>query len=328
MHRNNTAPVQSEEDIKTQDLLKQVRNVTLLFGLLFIALGTLLIFFPNEMTNLLWIIFGIASLVFGIYRLIRYFTVQRYETVIASELFFGILFVVFGVLALVKRGVIVDNMFFIFGIMILGGSVLKIQTAINLAQVGYFKWWIVLVFGLIAAGVGTFLLLEPDIIEANILIVSSAFLIYDGVSAVISAIILSIVRRRLRKGIAVSPVREPKEPAAMEAETNPAAGQAEPASYASSYTGNYASSNPDPAPEPAPFEDVTSDYTGASNESSAAVFDAEFTPVSETPAEGDPFAAVQETRQPKFDPDTGEPLVRKPRFDPDTGKPLFSEDEN
>lgn len=327
MNRNQTAPVLNETEVRTQDLLKQVRNVTLLFGLLFIALGVLLIIFPNEMTNLLWIIFGLASLVFGIYRLIRYFTVQRYETVIATELFFGILFVVFGVLALVKRSFIVNNMFFIFGIMILAGSVLKLQTAINLAQVGYFKWWIVLVFGLLAAGVGTFLLLEPDIIEPHIMLVSSAFLIYDGASAVIAAIMMSIVRRRLRKGIPVSPVREAEEPASMEAEPAAAAAQAQPVSYAASYADSTASAGLSEEPVLAPFEDVT-DFTGASNENGAAVFDAEYTPVPEAPEGQDPFAAGQEARVPKFDPDTGEPLERKPKFDPDTGKPLFPENED
>ena len=313
MSKKKNLPVQSEEEIKTQDLLKQVRNVTLIFGLLFSVLGVLLLLFPDETGGFLWLIFGIGALGFGIYRMIRYFTVQVYQTVIATELFFGILFVVFGILALVQRGSILENLMFILGIMVLGGSVLKLQTSINLAQVGYTRWWLIMVLGLIASVLGLLMIVEPDIIKNNKQILMGAFLIYDGISAILSAIVLSIIRRRLRRGQLASkrPAEEAEAPS--EAPASFQADRPEPASFDSWHQGQAAPPVPPvpPAAEPA-FNAI----------------DADFKEVPDPMAQEDPFAVQNGNNASKFDAETGEPVVKKPRFDPDTGKPLYPEEEN
>lgn len=285
---------------RTESIFKQVRNITLLFGAIDIALGVLLILFTEQMSSLIWIILGVASLALGVYRVLRFLNVQRFETVLATELYTGIFFLVFGVLALVHQAFVVEHMVFIFGILLLAGSVIKIQNAIDLYHIRYSRWWIVLILGFISAGLGVLLITEPAFMKEFRMILTGAFLIYDGVSALAAVIMMMIVRRRIRKGLMPGAADGPAGPAAMEQQ---------PVHHGLFHH------NSEPKEETVP--------TPAQDASIPGTVDAEFAPMPGTaPAGPDPFEVPETKPAPKFDPETGEPIVRKPKFDPDTGKPL------
>ena len=86
---------------------KHLRGMSILVSFIYIAFGLLLVIFPTQMANLVCILLGVISLVFGIVRLTKYFTKSKEEAAMAYDLVVGILFIALGVVVLVfQKGVL------------------------------------------------------------------------------------------------------------------------------------------------------------------------------------------------------------------------------
>ena len=125
-------------------------------AILFI-LGLLLVISPETAKEVFADILGVAMIIFGIIKLIGYFSKDLFRLAFQYDLAFGILITILGVITIIKRGDIIEFLCIVLGIIILADGLFKIQMSMDAREFGIHKWWLILSFAIIA-GIGGLLL--------------------------------------------------------------------------------------------------------------------------------------------------------------------------
>lgn len=270
----------TDPHVRHEDVLKKVKWTTIAAGALFLALGILLIVFPSEMQNIMAIVIGIAAIAIGAQRLYTYFKHNKEATILATDLFIGVVACMIGVLFIVKRSSILNYLVLIYGIFLVAGGIIKLQNAIDLRHIGFYRWWIILILALASCVMGLLMIVRPEFINNSVTAFSGLFLIYDGVSSFITVILFELTMKKLKKGI---PVGRPVKPV-----HDPVPGPG-PAPGPGPMAGPGAVPRPGPVPhEPDPFDPNVIQNEHIMNQGNAGV---------------SPSGQAM-----NFDPETGEPI--------------------
>ena len=127
-----------------------------------ILLGTMIVIFPQTFTRLIGVMIGIAMVVFGIIKVIGYYSKDLYRLAFQYDMAFGILLIALGVIVLTKPSDLLNFLCIAIGIAVLADGLFKIQIAIDARNFGIRKWWLVFLFALIAGTVGLVLVFNPE----------------------------------------------------------------------------------------------------------------------------------------------------------------------
>ncbi len=186
--------------------LKTVRNVTLIFAVIFAVVGVLLLLIPFAIYEFLGYLLGAFAIGFGVYRLVLYFMRNKSASLLAVDLFSGILLAAFGVACLTMHAKVTGYTSVVFGLLLIAGSIIKFQNAIDLFRLGLVHWWAVLILGAVSVVFGLLLLYRPQLPFLNLkdrevfLLASGVFLLYDSCSDFASVILFSVQWGKISKG--------------------------------------------------------------------------------------------------------------------------------
>ena len=154
-------------------------------------LGILLIAVPDFSASLFGAICGVLLIVFGIVRLIGYFSRDLYRLAFQYDLPLGILLVIMGIVMLAHPGSLVTFICVALGIFILSDGLFKIQIAWDSRRFGITKWWLILAFAIVTGICGLLLLLRPGEGGRVLMISLGITLLSEGIlnfSTVLSAV--------------------------------------------------------------------------------------------------------------------------------------------
>ena len=154
-------------------------------------LGILLIAVPDFSASLFGAICGVLLIVFGIVRLIGYFSRDLYRLAFQYDLPLGILLVIMGIVMLAHPGSLVTFICVALGIFILSDGLFKIQIAWDSRRFGITKWWLILAFAIVTGICGLLLLLRPGEGGRVLMIILGITLLSEGIlnfSTVLSAV--------------------------------------------------------------------------------------------------------------------------------------------
>ena len=129
-------------------------------ALLFV-LGLLLVISPEAGKEVFADILGVAMIIFGIIKLIGYFSKDLFRLAFQYDLAFGILITLLGIITIMKRGDIIEFLCIVLGIIILSDGLFKIQMSMDARQFGIHKWWLIFSFAIIAGIIGLALVFMP-----------------------------------------------------------------------------------------------------------------------------------------------------------------------
>ena len=129
-------------------------------ALLFV-LGLMLVISPQTGKELFADILGASMIIFGIIKLIGYFSKDLFRLAFQYDLAFGILITILGIITIIKRGDIVEFLCIVLGVLILADGLFKIQMSMDARQFGIAKWWLILSFAVIAGAIGLLLVFKP-----------------------------------------------------------------------------------------------------------------------------------------------------------------------
>ena len=155
------------------------------------VLGILLIAVPDFSASLFGAICGVLLIVFGIVRLIGYFSRDLYRLAFQYDLPLGILLVIMGIVMLAHPGSLVTFICVALGIFILSDGLFKIQIAWDSRRFGITKWWLILAFAIVTGICGLLLLLRPGDGGRVLMIILGITLLSEGIlnfSTVLSAV--------------------------------------------------------------------------------------------------------------------------------------------
>ena len=141
--------------------LKVAKTGCLVASALLIALGILIILWPDVSVSLVGIFAGVMLIALGMFKVMGYFSKDLYRLAFQYDLAFGLLLMVLGTLLLVRPDSAMYIVCLIVGISIAGDGLLKLQTGLEARKFGLTSWWLIVVLGVLAAVVGIITAFRP-----------------------------------------------------------------------------------------------------------------------------------------------------------------------
>lgn len=164
---------------------------------LFCVLGVVL--FVSPAVSVAWIgrLLGIGMMVFGVVKLVGYFSRDLFRLAFQYDLAFGALLIALGLVTLLHPNSAMSFLCIMFGIPVLADGLFKIQMAIDSHRFGVRSWWVVLLLAILTCVIGVLLVLRPGDGAQVLTMMMGISLFLDGVLNLSVAICLvKIVRNQ------------------------------------------------------------------------------------------------------------------------------------
>lgn len=130
----------------------------IVMSVMFCIAGALFIALPDISTTMIGISMGIAMIVFGIVKLVGYFSRDLFRLAFQFDLELGILLLVLGLIVLIRPDDLMTFMCIALGISILTDGLFKVQIALDSKRFGIKSWWVILALAVVAGTIGVFLI--------------------------------------------------------------------------------------------------------------------------------------------------------------------------
>lgn len=160
----------------------------IVMSLLLCVFGLILILMPGISVKVLGIICGILITVFGIIKLVGYFSRDLYRLAFQYDLAFGALLIFLGVILLIRPTAFLSFFCAALGVAILADGLLKIQMAIDAKKFGLSRWWLILTAAVITVIFGVLLVFRPSESVSMIMMILGLSLLFEGILNLFTAI--------------------------------------------------------------------------------------------------------------------------------------------
>ena len=133
----------------------------IIMSLVFCGAGALFIARPELSAAAISRALGAAMILFGLIKLVGYFSKDLFRLAFQYDLGFGLLLIALGILVLAKPAGVLDFIFVALGIAILADGLFKVQIAVDSKRFGISTWWLTLVLAMVTGVVGLALVFRP-----------------------------------------------------------------------------------------------------------------------------------------------------------------------
>lgn len=160
---------------------KRFRRLALVMSFCMLALGIVVVIWPEISAVAVCWILGIICIASGIYEMVRYFNLGFAGLFFRFDLTLGICSILAGILMLLHPMGAAALLPFAAGLYIITGSVFEIQSSVEMRRLGIGNWGMSMALGIISTVFAFFLLLNPFQGVA-------ALMIFIGISLIIGSI--------------------------------------------------------------------------------------------------------------------------------------------
>ncbi len=130
-------------------------------SILLLLLGLFFILHPSEAGQYLGIVTGGSLILFGVIKLVGYFSRDLFRLAFQYDWQFGILLLVLGVIVLLHRESTINFLCTAGGVAILVEGLFKIQISLDARKFGITSWWTTAGVALLSCIAGILLILRP-----------------------------------------------------------------------------------------------------------------------------------------------------------------------
>ena len=130
----------------------------IVMSVMFCIAGASFIALPDISITIIGISMGITMIVFGIVKLVGYFSRDLFRLAFQFDLELGILLLVLGVMVLIRPDDLMTFICIALGISILTDGLFKVQIALDSKRFGIKSWWVILALAVVAGTIGVFLI--------------------------------------------------------------------------------------------------------------------------------------------------------------------------
>ncbi len=144
-------------------------------------LGGVLFVMPE--ISVLWLgrLLGIGMILFGIVKLVGYFSRDLFRLAFQYDLAFGVLLIALGMVALLSPNEAMSFLCVLLGITILADGLFKVQMSVDSKRFGLHRWWLVLLLAVLTCAIGVILIFRPGAGAAALTMLLGLSLFLDGV---------------------------------------------------------------------------------------------------------------------------------------------------
>ena len=152
-----------------QPVMRMARTagwVAVLESLLIGVLGGLLVWRPEGVMKVIFYVVGICLMVKGVYRIVNYFAVHGKYDFYNNDLLYGIIALVFGVLAVVLWEQFSNVIGIVVGAWMIYGALVRMNSAIKLHAAGVKDWFYVMLLSLVMLALGIYMVVSVGAVLA------------------------------------------------------------------------------------------------------------------------------------------------------------------
>lgn len=143
-------------------------------------LGIILIIVPEFSTSILGILCGIILTLFGVIKLIGFFSKDLYRLAFQYDLALGIMMIIIGIIMLVHPGSLMTFICITLGISFLADGMFKIQIALDSKLFGIQRWWLILICAILTGICGSILIFRPSESSSVLAVILGISLLAEG----------------------------------------------------------------------------------------------------------------------------------------------------
>lgn len=126
-----------------------------------LALGIIMIIFPEAVGAVICYLLGGLLAVAGIALIVKFFSCRDITSAFSVTLIGGIIIAIVGLYIIFKHETVLAIVPFVFGILAIIDGLINVQRSILLSKSGFKIWWLSLVFSVIAIILGIVMVLNP-----------------------------------------------------------------------------------------------------------------------------------------------------------------------
>lgn len=145
---------------------KSTSWLAILESLVIGALGFLLLVDPEGMVKTIFYVVGIFLIIKGVYKIINFFAVRGKYDFYNNDLLYGIVALVFGIIAVVLWESLGRVIGVVVGAWLIYGALVRINVAIKMHAVGIKEWFYVLMLSLVMMALGIYMVVSVGAILA------------------------------------------------------------------------------------------------------------------------------------------------------------------
>lgn len=161
--------------------IKRAKSAYIAVSVIMVILGAVLMLNPGlSMLTLCYLIGGLM-VVFGITRLVGYFSKDLFRLAFQFDLALGIFCMLAGIVILVHPNNIMKLLPVIIGLFVTIDGVFKMQTAIDSKRFGLKRWYAILVLAAVTCVFGLLLIIDPFAGGKALMIFFGATMMIDGI---------------------------------------------------------------------------------------------------------------------------------------------------
>jgi len=162
----------------------------IVISIVFCIAGILMILMPAPSAAFIGNLFGAAMLVFGILKIIGYFSKDLFRLAFQYDLQFGILLFLLGIITLIKTDNAMNFICISLGVCIILDSLFKINTALEAKCFGIRTWWLTLALSVITAAAGLLLVFRPSETLHGLIVLLGISILTEGILSLSVAVSL------------------------------------------------------------------------------------------------------------------------------------------
>lgn len=161
--------------------IKRAKSAYIAVSVIMVILGAVLMLNPGlSMLTLCYLIGGLM-VIFGITRLVGYFSKDLFRLAFQFDLALGIFCMLAGIVILVHPNNIMKLLPVIIGLFVTIDGVFKMQTAIDSKRFGLKRWYAILVLAAVTCVFGLLLIIDPFAGGKALMIFFGATMMIDGI---------------------------------------------------------------------------------------------------------------------------------------------------
>ncbi|HIS65101.1 MAG TPA: DUF308 domain-containing protein, partial [Candidatus Avoscillospira avistercoris] len=176
---------------------QQAKRFYILLSSVLILLGLVVTIWPLQSLYTICCLIGGVSILFGVAKLVSYFTKDSTGLAFQFDLVMGALALVFGIILCFHPGNVLSLLQLLIGLFILIDGLLKLRTALDARRMGLNRWWSVLAAALLSAAAGLLLIFNPFAGARALMTLLGITLIIEGVQ---NLFVVIYTTRHFRQG--------------------------------------------------------------------------------------------------------------------------------
>ncbi len=191
-----------------RDYIRNMKVSYLLAAILYVALGLVLLVWPTLTKDIICLIFGLLLVAYGLITIISFLVHDSRLGAFRFELVLGVVATAAGILFLVRPEFVTAIIPVVLGVYIIIDSLLNLKRALDLREMLYERWWVVVLLSAVSAVLGVLIVLRPGLTADALIMLIGAVFIYTGLSDLWGLFVLNRATKAFRKDhpIVVDPI--------------------------------------------------------------------------------------------------------------------------